>query len=345
MSPGDDPDVIYTTPPCPTAIVIGCPRSGTTLVQALLVACYNNVFTPHDPELRPTPWAVDQIPRDLPTLAVYKVPEMPLATAMEFREHMRDGAWVIAVVRDLRAMSSSRRADGVRFWETDRLANESWCRMARVVRKLEGYSRTLVVRFEDLILHPRDVQLTMAVRMNLTPTRLFEEGHTAMGGMEETKVKAMQGIRPLDPSRTRIDPTSLVSMEAADHLHHFHYPQAAVRLTWDEETDYGQHEAGSPGVPGVSGGGSVLPGTEDSQGERLHDADEPTGGDGPAGSGRDAVPDVDPSDVDGRDHSDADADDDVRGSGDSSASASGDRGDAPGVSVTHGTTVLVQATT
>jgi len=300
---GLDPDVLYTTPPCPTAIVIGCPRSGTTLVQALLTACFRDVYTPDQPELRPTPWAIDQIPRPLPEMAVYKVPEMPLFTGHEFREHMRDGVWVIAVVRDLRALSTSKRADGARFFESERHADESWCRMARVVRRLEGgYSRTIVIRFEDMVIHPRDVQLTMAVRMNLLPTRLFEDGYKVMEGLDDTKTKAMQGIRPLDPSRTTIDPATLVSFEAADHLEHFHYTPASIRTAWeDEDTDNGQLEDPAPGSTGSPGPGRPGPGEDGPRGQGVEGTPSRPGnapdGDGAAGSGNGSVPGGDPSDL------------------------------------------------
>ncbi len=133
--------------------VVGCPRSGTTLVAELLATCFAGVG--HDEHelsiFRPVPPGheiyVSKKPADVKRIG-------PLLRA-------DPDLYVVAVHRDPRAVITSvLEAASSRYW----MHFDNWARCIRAARALDGHPRFLDVRYERLATEPDAVQAEIAAR-------------------------------------------------------------------------------------------------------------------------------------------------------------------------------------
>ena len=170
--------------------IIGCYRSGTTLLMELMWRSF--VFSgraDHEASLLDPPPEGE-------TLYLTKKP--PDTTRIE-RAFVRDGdTFLIATLRDPRAVVSSRHSSrpdvyfrGFRHWRG----------CARAIRRLQAHPRCLVVRFEDLLTGPDAVQSAIEDGFGFLERRAcfsdFPEGVET----GERAARSLGGIRRLDASR------------------------------------------------------------------------------------------------------------------------------------------------
>lgn len=219
------PVMVKFPPGLKAILIIGCPRSGTTLLQQLVATCYAGVWTPESPELSPTPHAIEHMmPRDpRPDAALFKVPQLPLAFPDEMVNLLAQGTYVVNIVRDPRSMLTSRQK-GEMYFQDRPLGERMWRKASSVVYKLQTmeYARATAVKFEDLLERPADVQAHLAVALELEPTVDFADAWRVMKpGPAEL---AMNGVRPLDPARAAVDYTAMVEPDTRAWMRWWGYP-------------------------------------------------------------------------------------------------------------------------
>ena len=169
--------------------VVGCPRSGTTLVAELVATCFADIG--HDehelsifrPAPRTFPVYVSKKPMDVKRVA-------PLLRA---DPHL----YVIGVHRDPRAVITSEIADEGRY----RISYDRWERCIDAARALAGHPRYLEVEYERLVSDPDAVQTDIAARFPFLVRRhAFSE--FARHAQPTTAAEiAMGGVRALDANR------------------------------------------------------------------------------------------------------------------------------------------------
>lgn len=133
--------------------VVGCPRSGTTLMAELLASCFAGVG--HDEHelsiFRPAP----------PGHAIY-VSKKP-ADVKRIGPLLRadPDLFVVAVHRDPRAVITSvLEVASSRYW----MHFDNWARCIRAARALDGHPRFVDVRYERLATEPDAVQREIVAR-------------------------------------------------------------------------------------------------------------------------------------------------------------------------------------
>lgn len=169
--------------------VVGCPRSGTTLVAELVATCFGDVgHDEHELSIfrrapRTSPVYVSKKPMDVKRIG-------PLLRA-------DPNLFVIGVHRDPRAVITSEIADEGFY----RISYDRWERCLLAARALHGHPRYLEVEYERLVRDPDAVQADIQARFPFLVRRhaFSEFAHHAQ---PTTAAEiAMGGVRALDANR------------------------------------------------------------------------------------------------------------------------------------------------
>lgn len=170
--------------------VVGCPRSGTTLMAEMLVACYPHAGHSEHEE------------------SIFMVP--PHAQGLRLSKKPNDALWiepllardpnlyVIAMMRDPRAVICSMH----KGWPGMYFCNYPvWKRAERAIALLHEHPRVLVVRYEDLVANPSVVQQHIETRFPFLQRLYdFERFHEVAQSSVEAQ-NALGGVRQVDLSR------------------------------------------------------------------------------------------------------------------------------------------------
>ncbi|GAB3105353.1 sulfotransferase [Aestuariicella hydrocarbonica] len=167
--------------------IVGCPRSGTTLMMELMSACFqHDQSCDHEISIfEPSPDNID--------LYISKKPTDILHIKHIFE---RDpNLFVIYLVRDPRAVFTSKHHSNrdiyfcnYKIWKKCDLAAESF----------EGHPRFLTIRYEDLVEKPDACQKAIATQFEfLQEQHQFSEYHKFAKPPEDA-LKAMEGLRPVN---------------------------------------------------------------------------------------------------------------------------------------------------
>ena len=176
----------------PTRVhVVGCYRSGTTLMMELLWYAYP--FTgrsEHEASLfRPPP----------PGERLYLSKKPPDTIRIERAFLADERLHVVAMVRDPRAVTTSRHA---KFPDVYFTGFGRWLQYQEVIERLSAHPRWLTVRYEDLLADPESVQARIEATF---PFLERQRSFTAFPEGADVPGKAgisLGGARGLDPSRT-----------------------------------------------------------------------------------------------------------------------------------------------
>jgi len=170
--------------------IVACsPRSGTTLLHEAMVTCLR-VDRHHDHELR-----FNLAHAESGEILLTKRPKdtMYMQAVLEQDPEF----YVIYLLRDPRDVIVSRHGkDRSLYYSNIRLFNE----LHDAARPLYGHERFFVVRYEDFVSRPDDVQDEIAARFPfLDRLHAFTEYHE-YANVSEKSVKAMHSVRPIAPT-------------------------------------------------------------------------------------------------------------------------------------------------
>ncbi|MGM0631790.1 MAG: sulfotransferase domain-containing protein [Pseudomonadota bacterium] len=174
----------------PALHIVGCPRSGTTLLAEMIHACHAGILYPRHEES-----ILDVLP-DQDRIRLSKKPNdhrwvKPVLDANR-------SLYVLAMVRDPRAVIASRHAarPGMYFCNFP-----VWKKSVDTIRELGSHNRVMVIRYEDLVRDPGCVQEKLeGFAAFLKRIHDFQEYHRVSEPSREA-LDAMNGVRPLDESR------------------------------------------------------------------------------------------------------------------------------------------------
>lgn len=203
-------------------LIIGCPRSGTTLLHQLIGACFEETWIPsHAFECAPTdPAALVELadrPPPAPPWAVYKYPHFYQQQPDAFRQYVTFGGHVLVVLRDPRSVVTSTATPGGRLYypEVPGLTRAPLILWLETLHLLEDLAagdtrrQTQWIRFEDLVRSPDAAQRGLTKVYGWTPTHLFSTAHEVLRPPEDATT-AMKGARPMDAQRTEHAPDDVL---------------------------------------------------------------------------------------------------------------------------------------
>ncbi|MEN9021658.1 MAG: DUF2314 domain-containing protein [Verrucomicrobiales bacterium] len=183
-------DSEITSSPQQRLHIVGCPRSGTTLMAELMAVCFrNDGFCEHEMSIfRPAPADAQLYFSKKPTDIRY-VKKLLLGDP---------NLIVIGLYRDPRAVISSihKSKQGMYFcnyleWKSCQVAAEA----------LQEHDRFLLVSYEELTATPDEVQARIVERYPLLEQTHDFTGYEKIANPSEKSKNALGGVRPIDTKR------------------------------------------------------------------------------------------------------------------------------------------------
>ena len=170
--------------------VVGCYRSGTTLMMELLWYAYQfSGRCEHEAPLF----------REVPEGETRYLTKKPPDTIRIERAFLADERlWVIAMVRDPRAMATSRHA---KFPDVYFSGFGRWLDYQAAIERLADHPRWLIVRYEDLLAEPQAVQAAIEARIPFLERRRDFERYPEGADVPDKASTSLGGARKIDPSR------------------------------------------------------------------------------------------------------------------------------------------------
>ena len=181
MADGQRPDRVH---------VVGCYRSGTTLMMELLWYAYR--FTgrsEHEaPLFRPVPAGQK----------LYLTKKPPDTIRIEQAFLADEKLYVIAMVRDPRAMATSRHS---KFPDVYFSGFGRWLEYQEAIERLADHPRWLTVRYEDLLQDPQSVQAAIEARFPFLERARDFAAYPEGADVPDRAGISLGGARKIDPSR------------------------------------------------------------------------------------------------------------------------------------------------
>lgn len=170
--------------------IVGCsPRSGTTLMQEMMVACFDiDEHCEHEQ-------SVFKAPREGAGILCTKHPRegMYMPCVLNHNPHVT-AIYVVRDPRDVIVSTHKRHPD--KYYSSLYF----WLDAERHAQRLKNNTRFIVVRYEDLATDPDAVQRRLESLMPfLTRRFLFSEFHLHAKISDQSAV-ALNGVRPVDSS-------------------------------------------------------------------------------------------------------------------------------------------------
>ena len=168
--------------------IVGCgPRTGTTLMTEIAIACFDiDLYTEHEDSIytRPTQPA---------NIFLTKRPRDILVAGPMLR--LLQNLYVIYMLRDPRDTTTSKhRKDPDRYWASLRY----WKTYTTYGRKLQNHPRFITVRYEDLVKKPDEVQAYLMQRMPFLQKRAAFSRYHEFAKPSKHSLDALRGMRPVD---------------------------------------------------------------------------------------------------------------------------------------------------
>lgn len=218
--------------------VVGCQRSGTTLMMELLWSSFEfSGRAEHEISLfQPVP----------PGETLYLTKKPPDTIRLEPAFLADEELFVIAMQRDPRSVVSSRHPSRPNVYFS---GFRRWRDCAVAIERLQDHPRYLVVRYEDLVTDPDRVQAEIARRFPFLRQRGRFSDYPRGADVPEPASQSLLGVRPFDPSRvqnwrdhlSRVKGQLLGFPEMQDFLERLGYePDAAWTGVLDGVTPYYQ---------------------------------------------------------------------------------------------------------
>lgn len=169
--------------------IVGCPRSGTTLMMELMSTCFqNDESCDHEISI------YEPVPENI-ELYFSKKPTDILHIKNIFEKD--PNLYIIYVVRDPRAVFTSKHHSNRDIYFCN---YKIWKKCDLAAEMFEGHPRFITLRYEDLVEKPDNCQSAIAKKFaffkQLHP---FSEYHKFAKPPEDA-LKAMEGLRPVNSS-------------------------------------------------------------------------------------------------------------------------------------------------
>ncbi len=170
--------------------IVGCPRSGTTLLAEMMSICFAvDGYSEHEE-------SIFRLRADGDGVYLSKKPNdiLWVDRLLEFDTRL----FVIAIIRDPRSVICSIHAGhpGMYFCNYP-----VWKRAEKGLRRIRNHPHALVISYEDLVSDPDGTQQKIShIFPFLTRTRLFSEFHLHASSSQKS-INALGGIRAVDKSR------------------------------------------------------------------------------------------------------------------------------------------------
>jgi hypothetical protein len=170
-------------------IVGGTGRSGTTLMQELMVSCFEiDHFGEFEQGFYKAPLKFSGV---MSSKKPFEARYMPCA--LKHNPHL----YVIYMLRDPRDVVVSELGGPGHYFSDMGL----WLESDRIAQRLKKHSRFIVVRYEDLVREPDQVQQQLQQRLPFLRQRcLFSEFHLQNRQRSDNALRAMNGLRAPSPS-------------------------------------------------------------------------------------------------------------------------------------------------
>lgn len=164
------------------------PRSGTTLLAESMAQCFDiDAVEPHEAKLRSR--------RPGSRIYLTKMPDDIKIVGPRLKLDPRLS--VICLMRDPRDIIVSRHAkDSTRYWAPLSTFKANY----RHVRKLLGHPRFLMVRYEDLVARPDEVQQQIARRLPFLRQLHAFSRYSEVAAPSDASLKALGSVRPISTS-------------------------------------------------------------------------------------------------------------------------------------------------
>lgn len=171
--------------------IVGCPRSGTTLMTELMRYAYQFAGAADHEQTLFAP-----IPADLsPYLSKKPADTIRIGHAFEKDENLH----VIALIRDPRAVITSKHWSHPDMYF---VGFARWRHYADVIARYQNHPRYLLIRYEDLLHDPDGQQQRVNQHLPfLQQERVFSAYPEGVESLHNHAEKALGGVRPFDTSR------------------------------------------------------------------------------------------------------------------------------------------------
>ena len=167
--------------------IAGCgPRTGTTLLAEMMIACFNiDRHSEHEESIYTQPYPAG-------TVFLTKRPRDVLVAEGLLRRN--ENLYVVYMLRDPRDMITSKHHnDPERYW----VGLGYWKLYASAGCRLEGHPRFILVRYEDLVARPDAIQAGLIRRMPFLKARAPFSRYHELAAPSQAARDALRGVRPV----------------------------------------------------------------------------------------------------------------------------------------------------
>ncbi len=166
--------------------IVGCPRSGTTLLMELMTACFEpDAACDHEISVfEPTPENAGIYFSKKPTDILHV-------------KHIFDrdpNLFVLYLVRDPRAVITSKHHSNRHIYFCN---YKIWKKCDAAAQGYEGHPRFLELRYEDLVAAPDLCQKKILAKFSFVKKQHDFSGYEGFARPPENALKAMEGLRPV----------------------------------------------------------------------------------------------------------------------------------------------------
>lgn len=174
-------------------LVCGCARSGNTLMLHLLDTGFKDTEIVYDGpggEVVPTEEDITE-----GKVVIGKFPKKANKLSKWLKDEHFGAVYMMRDPRDV--LVSKHWLKPGKFW----VQPKRWIQTAEIAEQYKDHERVLLVKYEDLLRNPEDIQRKISVKFGLEITRSFNECHSNFDKNDVTNINNMNGARPFDSSR------------------------------------------------------------------------------------------------------------------------------------------------
>lgn len=173
-------------------VICGPPRTGTTLLNECMKSFDNiSIIDYESPALR---YPYLSLGKDF-ILTKYPMDILDIDNILTVYKN----AWIIFMIRDPRDVIISKHyKEPDRYWVDFKEWNDS----ITIYERMSEYDNKILIRYEDLINAPNEVQNNIREKLGLEKNYNFTDFFTHTTESHKD-VKALSGVRPIDPNNTK----------------------------------------------------------------------------------------------------------------------------------------------